>query len=145
MTPRKLGKDGKKGLASRRKGRRGEQEVVRILREGMPEIADDLRRGWQSRLGCDDPDVCGVPGFWVEVKTGKQPNMRAAYKQAFNAAKGRAFPLAVIQDDYAKDRLCIVGLRDFLRILRAAYGHTEPLRFGVQLELMPEPSAEVAE
>ncbi len=141
---RLLGKPGKRGLASRRKGRRGEQEVARILREGLPEIADTIRRGWQSRVGCDDPDVCGVPGFWTEVKTGKQPNMRAAYKQALSAAKGRAFALAVIQDDRARDRLCVVGLKDFLRILRAAYGYTEPLRYGVQAELFPEPESEKA-
>jgi hypothetical protein len=141
-----LGKAGKKGRASRVKGRRGEQEVATILRESMPEVAADIRRGWQSRVGCDDPDVCGLPGFWIEVKTGKQPNIRAAYKQAFEAAKGRAFPLAVVQDDYARDRLCVVGLRDFLRILRAAYGYTDPLRYGVQLELteLAEP-AQVAE
>ncbi len=135
MTAR-LGKDGSRGRACRRKGRRGEQELVRILRESMPEIADSLRRGWQSRMGCDDPDVCGLPGFWIEHKAGKQPGMRQAYKQALDACKGRAFPLAVIQDDYARDRLCVIGLRDFLRVLRAAYGHTEPLKYGVQLELV---------
>lgn len=121
--------------ASRRKGRRGEQNVATLLREGMPEIADSIRRGWQSRLGCDQPDVCGLPGFWIEVKTGKLPNIRAAYKQATADAKGRAFPLAIIQDDYARDRMCVLGLSDFLRILRAAYGYTEPLKFGVQAEL----------
>ncbi len=109
----------------------------------MPEIADAIRRGWQSRLGCDQPDVCGLPGFWIEVKTGKQPGMRDAYRQAVTAAKGRAFPLAIIQDDYARERMCVLGLTDFLRILRAAYGYTEPLKYGVQAELFePAPARE---
>src|ERR1044072_3809573 len=131
-----------KARHARRKGKRGEQQVATALREGMPEIADAIRRGWQSRLGGDQPDVAGLPGFWIEVKTGKVPNMRAAYKQAVADARGRAFPLAVVQDDYARDRMCVLGLSDFLRILRAAYGYTEPLRFGVQAELFETPESE---
>lgn len=128
-------KEGRSGRASRVKGRRGEQAVATILRQAFPAIADLIRRGWQSRVGCDDPDVCGLPGFWIECKTGRQPNMRAAYKQAVLAAKGRAFPIAVVQDDYAKDRMVVIGFQDFLRILRAAYGHTEPLAFAIQTEM----------
>lgn len=126
------------GRMSRNKGRRGEQEVARRLREAMPEIADNVRRGWQSRVGCDDADVCGLPGFWIECKTGKQPNIRAAYKQATKDAKGRAFPCAVIQDDHARDRMVVLSLTDFLRILRSAYGYLPPLSFGVQGELFQE-------
>lgn len=128
-------KEGRAGRASRIKGRRGEQAVATALREAFPQIADAIRRGWQSRVGCDDPDVCGLPGFWIECKTGRQPNLRAAYKQAVDASKGRAFPIAVCQDDYAKDRMVVLGFRDFLRILRAAYGHTEPLAFLIQTEM----------
>jgi hypothetical protein len=140
MTP--PAKPRKSGRASRNKGRRGEQDVARILREGLPEIADTLRRGWQSRFGSDEPDVLGLPGFWLEHKCGRQPNIRAAFKQAVSAAKGRAFPLAVIQDDHARERMCVLGLQDLLRILRAAYGYTPPLRFGVQAELFEEPASE---
>ncbi len=132
----------KGGLSSRRKGRRGEQLVAQFVREAMPEIASAIRRGWQSRLGHDDPDVCGLPGFWLECKTGRQPNMRAAYKQARSDAKGRAFPVAVIQDDYARERMCVLGLTDFLRILRSAYGYAEPLKYGVQAELFETPESE---
>ena len=70
------------GGSQRRKGARGERELAAALRAAMPELADGIRRGWQSRLGTDDPDVCGLPGFWLEHKTGKQPNMRAAFRQA---------------------------------------------------------------
>lgn len=123
------------GRASRAKGRRGEQIVATILRSHMPEIASAIRRGWQNRLGADDPDICGLPGFWLEHKCGKQPNIRAALKQARTAAKGRCMPLAVIQDDHGRERMAVLNLTDFLRVLRAAYGYTPPLTFGVQGEL----------
>lgn len=101
----------------------------------MPEIAPAIRRGLQNRQGADDPDICGLPGFWLEHKCGKQPNIRAALKQAATAAKGRAMPCAVIQDDRARDRLVCLHLTDFLRVLRSAYGYCPPLKFGIQGEL----------
>lgn len=126
------------GRASREKGKRGERQLATILRLAMPELAEHVRRGWQSRVGCDDPDVC-LPGLWLEHKCGAKPNMRAAYAQARRDCSGRgAVPVAVIQDDRARERLCVLGLTDFLRILRAAYGHTEPLKYGVQGELFDE-------
>jgi hypothetical protein len=121
--------------ASREKGKRGERQLASLLRAALPELADGIRRGWQSRVGCDDPDVCGLPGFWVECKTGKLPNPRAAYAQATRDAEGRAMPLAVIQDDRARERLCVLGLTDFLTILRAAYGWTPPLCVPVRAEV----------
>jgi hypothetical protein len=114
-------------IAQRRKGRAGEQKLARILRAELPEIAEAIRRGQQSRVGSDDPDVCGLPLFWVEHKCGKLPNIRAALEQAHRGAKGRAMPLAVVQDDRARDRLVCLHLTDFLRVLRAAYGYTPPL------------------
>lgn len=115
------------GKASREKGKRGERELASALREAFPAFADSIKRGWQTRIGCDDPDVCGLPGFWLEHKSGLRPNIRAAYKQARADSKkkvrnARCIPMAVIQDDFARDRLCIVGFEDMIRILRAAYG-----------------------
>ena len=132
------------GRSCRRKGHNGERKLAQILRASMPEIASEIRRAIQSRMGCEDPDVCGLPGFWLEHKQGKQPNIRAAMKQATKDAKGRAFPAAVIQDDHARHRLVCMHLTDFLRVLRAAYGYTPPLRFGVQGELFDAPLSEAA-
>lgn len=130
------------GGSQRRKGARGERELAAALRQAMPELADNIRRGWQSRLGTDDPDVCGMPGLWLEHKTGKLPNMRAALRQARVDARRKgacqAMPCAIIQDDHARERMVVLGLPDFLRIMRAAYGYTEPLRFGVQADLFEE-------
>ncbi len=109
------------GRRSRTKGKRGERELAKLLRETFPSFAESIRRGWQARVGCDDPDVCGLPGFWLEAKTGKMPNPRAALQQARQDAAGRAIPLAVIRDD-RKPAFVVLDLADMLTILRAAYG-----------------------
>lgn len=123
--------------ASREKGKRGERALAAVLRESFPVFADSIKRGWQTRVGCDDPDVCGLPGFWIEHKSGLKPNVRNALKQARADSKkkvrqGRTIPMAVIQDDFARDRFCVVDLNDMVRILRAAFGFdtTLPLLVG---------------
>lgn len=123
------------GLSQRAKGKRGEQKLAALLREGLPDLAEHIRRGWQARLGCDDSDVCGIPGFWIESKCGKKPNLRRALKQAKADSKGKAYPVAIVQDDRARDRLVVLELSTFLRILRAAFGMTPPLTHAVQLEI----------
>lgn len=124
------------GLASRRKGRLGEQQLARILREAFPDFAAAIKRSIQSRGGGKEgADVVGLPGFHLEHKQGQKPNMKAAYEQAVRDSQGRGFPMAVVQFDHARERLCVIGLQDMLRILRAAYGHTGPLTFAVQGEL----------
>lgn len=58
------------GKAQREKGKRGERMLAEELRNTFPELAEQIRRGWQSRSGSDDPDVVGVPGVWFESKVG---------------------------------------------------------------------------
>lgn len=131
------------GLRSRRKGKVGEQQLARILRAEFPDFASGIRRGLQSRDGgTDNCDVQGLPGFHLEHKQQKKPNMKAAYEQAVADAQGKAFPMAVVQFDRARERLCVIGLTDMCRILRAAYGHTPPLVFAVQGELFETPGEE---
>ncbi len=129
--------------ARRAKGHAGERALASKLREHFPEFAADIKRGLQTQKGgAGNCDVQGLPGFHVEVKTQKKPNMKAAYEQAVRDANGKGFPLAVVQFDGARERLCVLGLTDLCRILRAAYGHTPPLKFGVQGELFEEPESE---
>lgn len=52
------------GRKSREKGKSGEREVARILRDA----GYDARRGQQFHGGPGSPDVVGIPGFHVEVK-----------------------------------------------------------------------------
>ncbi len=125
------------------KGNKGERQLAAKLREAFPEFAAGIKRGLQAQAGGkDNCDVQGLPGFHIEHKHQKKPNMKAAYEQAVRDANGKGFPLAVVQFDGARERLCVLGLQDFLRILRAAYGYTPPLKFGVQAELFEEPASE---
>jgi hypothetical protein len=101
------------GAHSRRKGIRFEQEMVHRFREVMPDAP--VRRGLQSRTGKEVPDV-DCPVFWPELKRGKQPNVRAALRQATNAAPPGRIPLAVIRDDYAEPFVAL-SLDDFLDLV----------------------------
>ena len=114
------------GRGRRQKGQRGERALATLLRIAFPSFAESIKRGWQSRVGCDDPDVCGLPGIWLEAKTGKLPNPRQALAQATADAAGRAIPMAVIRDD-RKPPFVVLPLADMLTILSAAYGFSPPL------------------
>lgn len=110
------------GRAQRAKGCRGERATAQDIRETFPEIAETVRRGWQTRLGGDAPDVI-VPdelGLWIENKCGKQPNIRQALVQAVTESKGRGIPIAVVRDD-RKDPTVTLLWSDFLRILRERF------------------------
>jgi len=56
---------------SRTKGRAGEQEVARILRD---ELNLDITRNWQMQAsgGICRTDLLGVPGWAIEVKRAKK-------------------------------------------------------------------------
>ena len=73
------------GAKSRNKGKRGESEVVHILRA----IWAEVRRGAaQARKGSDAADVECSP-YWIEVKLGKAPGIHAAMAQAVESTDGR--------------------------------------------------------
>lgn len=73
------------GTRSRRKGARGEREVVSLLRG----VWGTVKRGLtQARGGGDAADVEGSP-FWIEVKIGQRPNIMGAMAQAIEATDGR--------------------------------------------------------
>ena len=100
-------------------GKRGERKLATELREAFPDIADDIRRGWQSRNGDDEPDVVlPIPGYWLEHKSGAKPNPRAALSQAIQDSGGRAMPIAVIRDD-RKAPFAVVRWSDLLSLMVA--------------------------
>ena len=102
------------GRRSRRKGLEAERELVWRFREVMPGAT--VRRGLQARSGEEVPDV-DCPVFWPELKRGKKPNVRAALRQAQDAAPEGRIPLAVIRDDRAKAFVAL-SLDDFLEFVR---------------------------
>ena len=87
------------GRASRAKGQRGERAIAAVFRHWLPEIAGLINRGWQSRYGGqEEPDVT-LPGFHVEVKTQKRPNIKAALEQAERDAAGDDMCVAITKAD----------------------------------------------
>ncbi len=120
--------------SQRTKGHNAERALAATLRDAFPAFADQIKRGWQTRLGCDDPDVCGLPGFWLESKVGARIAIHAALRQAKAGAKGRAMPMAVCRYDRGQS-FCVIELSDMIRVLRAAYG------FAPALLTVPAPEA----
>jgi hypothetical protein len=100
------------GTTSRRKGARYERELVHLFRAAMP--GAEVRRGLQCR-GEEVADV-ECPVFWVEAKRGRKPNVRAALRQAMDAAPKARIPVAVIRDDRAKAIVTLL-LDDFLDLV----------------------------
>lgn len=116
------------GSRSRRKGRKWEQDVVRLMKVIF---GDEVKRGLaQSRFGASEaPDVTNCPRLWIECKHEKIVNVRAAIKQAEKAlaesqdgkSKDR-WPVAICKDDPVKPgafarRLAVMNLDDFLELL----------------------------
>lgn len=79
------------GKASRDKGKIGEREVARILRDA----GFDARRGQQYRGGAGSPDVVGVPGFHVEVKRTEQLRLYDAMQQARDESGEGEVPVVI--------------------------------------------------
>lgn len=71
-------------MNSKAKGKRGELEVAKILREH----GYDARRGQQFSGANGDPDVVGLPGVHIEVKYREHLNLYEAMAQS----KGDALP-----------------------------------------------------
>jgi len=96
-------------INSREKGKRGERDVVKVLRShGYSEA----RRGVQYHGGPDSPDVVGVPGYHFEVKWTKRTDMYGWIAQAKKDCGGNV-PIVVHKKD-GEEWLVIMTLEDFL-------------------------------
>lgn len=89
------------GLRSRRKGASGERRTANELDERCPDDMKVQRGIGQARSGDEVSDVDGAACLWIEVKTSKRGNPRAALKQAEEASAGHPgkIPIALIRDD----------------------------------------------
>jgi hypothetical protein len=99
----------------RRKGRRFEQEIAREL---------GVKRGFQFRGGAEAPDV-DLPGWWLECKRQRRPNILAAYLEAIEASRPDRWPAAVTKADRGPV-LVTMSLGVFKLLLRAV----DPAQFG---------------
>ncbi len=99
-------------MNSRSKGKRGELEVVHILREDGHK---DARRGQQYRGGADSPDIIGLPGIHGEVKRVERLNLTEAYAQAVLDAGEGEIP-TVFHKRNRGEWMATLSLKDFLRL-----------------------------
>lgn len=103
-------------MNSNRKGKVGEREIARYLREhGFTEA----RRGQQFHGGADSPDVVGLTGFHIEVKRVENLNLNAAMEQSINDSAADEIPLVVHRrnNDYWK---VTMRLDDFMEVISNA-------------------------
>ena len=80
---------------SRRKGKEGELEWAKVLREH----GYDARRGQQFKGGGDSPDVTGLPGIHQEVKRVERLNVHDAMDQSKRDAADAEIPIVIHRRD----------------------------------------------
>ena len=110
------------GKASREKGKRGERWLAHQMRLALPECAEHIKRGWQTRgaKGTAEPDV-HAPGVWLEMKSGKKPSPRAALAQAeADSCETGLMPVAVIKDD-RQEAFIVMRFGDWLELYVEAH------------------------
>ena len=96
----------------REKGKKGELEVARILRE----------RGYKARRGqqycgiSGDADVIGLPGFHIEVKRAEQFLIKKWREQAMRDAQTGEVPIVVFRESKAPWKV-LMDFSDFLDLL----------------------------
>jgi len=107
---------------SRTKGRAGEQEVSRILRD---ELGIEVCRNWQQQAAQGGVDIIGVPGWAIEVKRAKKWLHNWWLQAAEQAARTGEKPVLLFRLDRkpwrARCCACSVGL---------------PLHFQLEMDLM---------
>lgn len=100
------------GKLSRDKGKRGERELAKILREH----GYDAHRGVQYHGGPQSPDVVGLPGFHIEVKRTNRLALYDALSQSQGDSGDGEVPIVAHRPD-GKEWVVIMTLDDFLGML----------------------------
>lgn len=98
------------GKMSRNKGKAGERELARILREH----GYDARRGVQYHGGADSPDVVGLAGVHIEVKRVEALRLWDALEQS-RADAGGDMPV-VMHRKNGQPWVVIQPLEDWLKL-----------------------------
>ena len=102
------------GKTSRDKGKRGEQQLARILRsEGF----GGARRGQQYSGANGDADVVGLPGIHAEVKRTERTDLYGWIAQADADALDGEIP-AVFHRKNNSPWLAVMHLEDWLSLYR---------------------------
>ena len=100
------------GKTSRNKGKAGEREIAKILKEHGYEEA---RRGQQYCGSNGDADVVGLRGIHIEVKRVEKLNLWSALEQSKNDANDGEMPIVVHRPN-RKEWVVIQPLEDWLKL-----------------------------
>lgn len=100
-------------MNSKQKGKRGELEAARLLRE----YGYDARRGVQYKGGEDSPDVVGLPYCHLEIKRVEKLNIHEAIEQA-KRDKGPDELSVVMHRKNNCEWLVTMPFTDWIRIFR---------------------------
>jgi len=108
------------GRRSVDKGKAREREVVRILRVSFPHAA---RTGHAQGEGKAHrrPDLDGIPGVWLSIKSGRAPRVLDAVEEAAEAA-GYLSPAVAFRRDGWPGRFVAVPLARWRDMLDTWYG-----------------------
>lgn len=98
-------------MNSRNKGKRGELELARKLREH----GFDCRRGQQYCGANGDADVIGLPGIHIECKRVEKLNIYDAIAQAKHDARPGEMPVVMLKKNNC-EWLAIQPLDDWMSI-----------------------------
>lgn len=96
-------------MNSRQKGKRGELELAKILRE----FGYEARRGQQYSGANGDADVMGLPGIHIESKRVENLNIYAAIEQS-KADAGESKTPVVMHRKNGKGWLVTMELEDWI-------------------------------
>ena len=106
---------GIKKINSREKGKKGEREIARLIRER----GYDVRRG-QQFSGLEGEDVVGLDYIHIEVKRVEQLNIDNAMEQAKRDAKSSQMP-AVFHRKNNKKWKVTLEFEDFMTLYDSYY------------------------
>lgn len=101
------------GKASKNKGKVGEREIAKKLRE----YGFDTRRNQQYNGANGDADVVGVPHIHMEVKRVEKLNIMTAMEQATEEAREGEVP-AVFHRRNNKPWLVTMRLEDWVKLYK---------------------------
>lgn len=100
-------------INSRNKGKEGERELARLLRE----YGYNARRGQQYCGASGDADVVGLPGIHIECKRVERLNIEEAMRQAARDRRAGQYP-TVFHRKNNKSWLVTMQLDDWIELYR---------------------------
>lgn len=103
-------------MNSRAKGKKGELELVHVLKSHGFE---NVRRGQQYSGSNGDADVVGIKGLHIEVKRRERTDINAWLLQSENDARPDELPCVIHRRNHEEWKTTI-WLHDFLTLIRKA-------------------------